>query len=52
MHQFHTIVAPWLARGRGQLSFDNPDVAIVRLFYTIVTVQWEKIEAVSMSSLL
>ena len=27
------------ARGRGQLSFDNPDVAMVKLFYTIATLR-------------
>ena len=27
------------ARERGQLSFDTPDVAIVQLFYTIVTIR-------------
>ena len=27
------------AQGRGQLSFNNPDVAMVDLFYTIVTIR-------------
>ena len=27
------------ARGRGQLLFDNPDVTMVKLFYTIVTIR-------------
>ena len=47
----YVIVIPWFSviisdncpdsrgrsRGRGQLSFGNPDVAMVELFYTIVT---------------
>ena len=27
------------ARGRGQLSFDNPNVTMVQLIYTIVTIR-------------